>query len=78
MQQSSATPKKQDVGIGLQKMVACSQSSSQCIYSFCHGVIPTSYFIFNEFYISLIFYAGFTLGIRKEFLAFVVQANKHV
>ena len=50
MQQSSATPKNQDVGIGLQKIVACSHSSSQCllvpIYSFWHGVIPTSYFIF--------------------------------
>ena len=21
-----------------------------CIYSFLHGVIPTSYFIFNDFY----------------------------
>ena len=31
MQQSSATPKTQDVGIGLRKIVACSQSSSQCL-----------------------------------------------
>ena len=31
MQQSSATPKNQDVGIGLRKIVACSQSSSQCL-----------------------------------------------
>ena len=31
MQQSSATPKNQDVGIGLWKIVACSHSSSQCL-----------------------------------------------
>ena len=31
MQQSSATPKNQDVGIGLWKIVVCSQSSSQCL-----------------------------------------------
>ena len=29
MQQSSATPKNRDVGRGLRKIVACSQSSSQ-------------------------------------------------
>ena len=45
MQQSSATPKNHDVGRGLRKIVVCSQSSSQCL----HGVIPTSYFIFNDF-----------------------------
>ena len=31
MQQSSATPKNEDVGIGLRKIVACSHSSSQCL-----------------------------------------------
>ena len=31
MQQSSATSKNQDVGRGLGKIVACSQSSSQCL-----------------------------------------------
>ena len=31
MQQSSATPKNKDVGRGLQKIVACSQSTSQCL-----------------------------------------------
>ena len=53
MQQSSATPKKRDVGRGLRKIVACSQpylAVASCIYSFWHGVIPTSYFIFNDFY----------------------------
>ena len=50
MQQSSTTPKNQDVDDGLLKIVACSPflvtvPSSTCIYSFWHGVIPTSYFI---------------------------------
>ena len=52
MQQSSATPKNKDVGRGLRKIVACSQpylAVLSCIYSFWHGVIPTSYFIFNDF-----------------------------
>ena len=31
MQQSSATPKNRDVGRGLRKIVACSQSTSQCL-----------------------------------------------
>ena len=50
MQQSSATPKNQDVGRGLRKIVACSQpylAVLSCIYSFGYGVIPTSYFIFS-------------------------------
>ena len=53
MQQSSATPKNKDVGRGLRKIVTCSQpylAVLSCLYSFWHGVIPTSYFIFNDFY----------------------------
>ena len=53
MQQSSATPKNRNVGRGLRKIVACSQpylAVASCIYSFWHGVIPTSYFISNDFY----------------------------
>ena len=37
MQQSSATPKNRDVGRGLRKIVACSQSSSQCL------LVPTAF-----------------------------------
>ena len=37
-------PKTKMQGLG------CSHSVSFCIYSFWHGVIPTSYFIFNDFY----------------------------
>ena len=39
---------------GLRKIVACSQSIllavPSCFDSFWHGLIPTSYFIFNDFY----------------------------
>ena len=31
---------------------------ASCIYSFWHGVIPTSYFIFNDFYTCQIYKAG--------------------
>ena len=53
MQQSSATPSLHLVFLGLRKIVACSQpylAVASCTYSFWHGVIPTSYFIFNDFY----------------------------
>ena len=53
MQQSSATPSLHLCFSGLRKIVACSQpylAVLSCIYSFWHGVIPTSYFIFNDFY----------------------------
>ena len=48
MQQSSATPKNEDVGRGLRKIVACSQSSSQCLLVstvFCtvSSLHPTSF-----------------------------------
>ena len=33
-----------------------------CIYSFWHGVIPTSYFIFNDF-LYLFFYPGLALTV---------------
>ena len=52
MQQSSATPKNRDVGRGLQKIVACSHpylAVASCIYSFWHGVIPTSYDFYTCF-----------------------------
>ena len=53
MQQSSATPSLHLGFLGLRKIVACSQpylAVASCTYSFWHGVIPTSYFIFNDFY----------------------------
>ena len=55
MQQSSATPSLHLCFSGLRKIVACSQpylAVLSCIYSFCHGVIPTSYFIFTLVYIA--------------------------
>ena len=50
MQQSSAIPSLHLCFSGLRKIVACSQpylAVLSCIYSFWHGVIPTSYFIFT-------------------------------
>ena len=48
MQQSSATPKNRDVGIGLRKIVACSHSSSQCllvhtVFGAVSSLHPTSF-----------------------------------
>ena len=62
MQQSSATPKNRDVGIGLRKIVACSQSSSQCLLvSIVFGTVsslhPTS-LLMIFILVLLIFYAG--------------------
>ena len=67
MQQSSATSKKQDVGIGLRK-ICCMLSIllvvPSCIYSFWHGVIPTSYFIF--ILVSLIFLCSLALTVYSS------------
>ena len=48
MQQSSATPKNKDVGIGLRKIVACSHSSTQCllvstVFGTVSSLHPTSF-----------------------------------
>ena len=69
MQQSSATPKNQDVGIGLQKIVACSHSSSQCLLvptvfgmvSFLHSTSFLMIFIL----VSLILYPGLALTVAR-------------
>ena len=60
MQQSPATCKNQDVGIGLRKIVACSQSSSQClllstIFGMVSSLHPTSFLMtyFTNFYAGL-------------------------
>ena len=79
MQQSSATPKNKDVGRGLLKIVACSQpylAVLSCIYmySFWHGVIPTSYFIFNDFYIRLY---NRLVGCRDDTVPKTVDTRRH-
>ena len=61
MQQSSATQSLHLSFWGLWKIVACSQpylAVPSCIYSFWHGVIPTSYFIFNDFYTCTCYFAA--------------------
>ena len=53
MQQSSATPKKSRCREGVAEdccMLSILLAVPSCTYSFWHGVIPTSYFIFNDFY----------------------------
>ena len=52
MQQSSATPKNQDVGIGLRKIVACSHSSSQyllvpTVFGTVSALHPTSFLMIS-------------------------------
>ena len=65
MQQSSATPKKSRCREGVAEdccMLSILLAVPSCTYSFWHGVIPTSYFIFNDFYTCFtIFYAGLAL-----------------
>ena len=67
MQQSSATPKNQDVGIGLRKIVACSHSSSQCllvstVFGTVSSLHPTS-FLMIFILVSRIFYPGLALTV---------------
>ena len=53
MQQSSATPKNQRCREGVAEdccMLSILLAVPSCFNSFWHGVIPTSYFIFNDFY----------------------------
>ena len=53
MQQSSATPKKSRCREGVAEdccILSILLAVPSCTYSFWHSVIPTSYFIFNDFY----------------------------
>ena len=53
MQQSSATPKNKRCRDGVAEdccMLSILLAVPSCFNSFWHGVIPTSYFIFNDFY----------------------------
>ena len=53
MQQSSAIPKNQRCRDWFAEdscILSILLAVPSCIYSFWHGVIPTSYFIFNDFY----------------------------
>ena len=53
MQQSSATPSLHLWFLGVAEdccMLSILLAVPSCFNSFWHGVIPTSYFIFNDFY----------------------------
>ena len=70
MQQSSATPKNKDVGIGLRKIVACSHSSSQCllvstVFGTVSSLHPTS-FLMIFILVSLIFYPRLDCSARRD------------
>ena len=65
MQQSSATPKNKDVGIGLRKIVACSHFSSQCllvptVFGTVSSLHPTSFLMIFTL-VSLIFLSRLSL-----------------
>ena len=66
MQQSSTTPKNQDVGIGLLHALTV----SSCIYSFWHGVIPAFLMIFI-----LVSYPGlaWTVSARRDVTQILVR-----
>ena len=75
MQQSSATPSLHLSFLGLRKSVACSQpylAAASCIYSFWHGVIPTSYFIFTLVYNVIIMHNSRSLSNSALLLWFTV------
>ena len=58
MQQSSATLK--NVGIGLQKIVACSHSSSQCL------LVSVSSLLFHEIFIQALYIARGEMYVRTS------------
>ena len=63
MQLSSATPKNQDVGIGVARLLHAltpPRSAFFYLYSFWHGVIHTSYFMI---FILISFYPGLALTV---------------
>ena len=74
MQQSSTIPKNQDIGRRLRKIVACSQSSSQCllvstVFSTVSSLRPTSFlmiFTLVSFIFSAISKANSLVGLLKK------------
>ena len=77
MQQSSVTPKNQDVGIGLQKIVACSHSSS-CAFLYLQFLAQCHPYIL----VSLLFLSRLSLdcSARRDDITrtYVVRATVHV
>ena len=64
MQQSSATPKNRDVGRGLRKIVACSQSTSQCLL--VSTVFSTVSSLHNDFYTCFTHFSQQRIGIGND------------
>ena len=70
MQQSSATPSLHLWFLGVAEdccMLSILLAVPSCFNSFWHGVIPTSYFIFNDFYtcIHRVSYSGWAFPPSK-------------
>ena len=69
MQQSSATPKNQNVGIGSRKIVAYSHSSSQChhvstVFGTVSSLHPTSFlYLFNYQGLALTVYSAYAYSV---------------
>ena len=72
MQQSSATPRNQDVGIGLRKIVACSHSSSHACL-----LISTVFLARCHPYVLLHFYTCFT-NFLSRLSEMILRASVHV
>ena len=72
MQQSSATPQNKRCRDWVAEdccMLSLLLALPSCIYSFWHGVIPTSYFIFTL--VSLIFYPGLALTVARGEIPYI-------
>ena len=94
MQQSSATPSLHLWFLGVAEdccMLSILLSVPSCFNSFWHGVIPTSYFIFNDFYTCYyrnnypnplplpLFHSYLALqgGVTKKFVAIAIFIHVH-
>ena len=65
---------------GLQKIVAYSQpylAVPSCVYSFWHGIVPTSYFIFSDFYTCNIYKYKNEVGCRDDTVPKTVDTRRH-
>ena len=82
MQQSSATPSLHLWFLGVAEdccMLSILLAVPSCFNSFWHGVIPTSYFIFNDFYTCI--YKGCGLQpqtVKQNFKDVTLELTRHI
>ena len=80
MQQSSATPSLHLWLLGVAEdccMLSILLAVPSCFNSFWHGVIPTSYFIFNDFYTCIIYKCKGEVGCRDDTVTKTVDTRRH-